>query len=40
MTDTSARIETRADLEAYLGHFGAKRYEQQIACYAPDVIAS
>jgi hypothetical protein len=34
----SGRIETRADLEKYLGHFNARRYEDQIAYYAPDVV--
>ena len=38
MTDPSPRLATRADFEAYLGHFNGKRYEQQIACYAPDVV--
>jgi len=38
MTDPSPRIRGRADLEQYIGHFNAKRYEQQIAYYAPDVI--
>jgi hypothetical protein len=38
MTDPSPRLATRADLEAYLGHFNARRHEQQIAYYAPDVI--
>lgn len=38
MTDPSPRIETHADLETYLGHFNARRYEQQIAYYAPDVV--
>jgi hypothetical protein len=38
MTDPSPRIRTRADLEEYLSHFNARRYEQQIAYYAPDVI--
>jgi predicted SnoaL-like aldol condensation-catalyzing enzyme len=38
MSDSESRIRTRADLEAYIGHFIAKRYEQQIAYYAPDVI--
>jgi predicted SnoaL-like aldol condensation-catalyzing enzyme len=38
MTETLSRVRTRADLEAYIGHFNAKRYEQQIAYYAPDVI--
>ena len=32
-----ARIRSRADLQAYLDHFNAKRYERQIAYYAPDV---
>jgi hypothetical protein len=34
----SARIEIRADLEKYLGHFNSHRYEEQIAYYAPDVV--
>ena len=34
----SARIATRADLEKYLGHFNNRRYEEQIAYYAPDVV--
>jgi len=38
MSVPSPRIESRADLETYLGHFNGKRYEQQIAYYAPDVI--
>ena len=38
MSDTPSRVTARADLEAYIGHFNAKRYEQQIAYYAPDVI--
>ncbi|MEJ1965184.1 MAG: nuclear transport factor 2 family protein [Gammaproteobacteria bacterium] len=38
MSDTPARVRTHADLEAYIGHFNAKRYEQQIAYYAPDVV--
>ena len=38
MSDTKSRINTRADLEAYLGHFNSKRYAQQIAYYAPDVV--
>ena len=36
MSDT--RIQSQADLEAYIGHFNAKRYDQQIAYYAPDVM--
>jgi hypothetical protein len=31
------RIESRADLEKYIGHFNNKEYERQIAYYAPDV---
>jgi hypothetical protein len=38
MTDDSPRIRTRADLDEYLAHFNARRYEKQIAYYAPDVI--
>lgn len=38
MSDSASQIRTRADLETYLGHFNAKRYEQQVAYYAPDVI--
>lgn len=38
MTDRPPRIESRVDLEQYIGHFNARRYEQQIAYYAPDVI--
>src|SRR5688572_11408184 len=38
MTEMPSRIRTRADLEQYLGHFNAKRYAQQIAYYAPDVL--
>jgi predicted SnoaL-like aldol condensation-catalyzing enzyme len=38
MNDSEARVRTRADLEAYIGHFNGKRYEQQIAYYAPDVV--
>ncbi|HEU4627410.1 MAG TPA: nuclear transport factor 2 family protein [Steroidobacteraceae bacterium] len=33
-----SRIESRADLLKYLGHFNNKEYEQQIAYYAPDVV--
>ncbi len=33
-----ARIRSRADLQDYLDHFNGKRYEQQIAYYAPDVV--
>lgn len=38
MTEHSPRIRARADLEDYLSHFNARRYEQQVAYYAPDVI--
>jgi hypothetical protein len=38
MTDTTPRIRTRADVEQYFAHFNFKRYEQQIAYYAPDVV--
>ena len=34
----SGRIETRADLENYLAHFNNRRYEEQIAYYATDVV--
>jgi predicted SnoaL-like aldol condensation-catalyzing enzyme len=34
---TDVRIESRADLQRYLDHFNNRRYEQQIAYYAPDV---
>jgi predicted SnoaL-like aldol condensation-catalyzing enzyme len=34
----SQRIQTRADLEKYLAHFNNRRYEDQIAYYAPDVV--
>ena len=33
-----ARIRSREDLQDYLDHFNNKRYVQQIAYYAPDVI--
>ena len=35
---TDARVRSRTDLQDYLDHFNNKRYEQQIAYYAPDVI--
>lgn len=38
MADKSPGIRSRADLEEYLAHFNARRYEQQIAYYAPDII--
>lgn len=38
MTESTPRLATRADLEAYFGHLNARRYEQQSAYYAPDVI--
>ena len=33
-----ARIRSREDLQAYIDHFNNKRYADQIAYYAPDVI--
>jgi len=36
MSDSDSRIRTHADIETYIGHFNARRYEQQIAYYAPD----
>jgi hypothetical protein len=38
MTDRPPRIETREDLEQYIGHLNAKRYQQQIAYYDPEVL--
>ena len=38
MTDPRPRLATRADLETYLGHLNARRYAQQIAYYAPDIV--
>jgi len=38
MTEATPRIATHADLENYIGHFNARRYEQQVAYFAPDVI--
>jgi predicted SnoaL-like aldol condensation-catalyzing enzyme len=35
---SNAEIRSRADLEAYLDHFNNRRYERQIAYYAPDVL--
>src|SRR2546428_764855 len=35
---TDARIRSQADLEAYIDHFNSKRYDEQIAYYAPDVV--
>jgi hypothetical protein len=35
---TDAQITSRADVQTYLDHFNAKRYDQQIAYYAPDVL--
>jgi hypothetical protein len=32
-----AHIRSQADLQAYIDHFNGKRYDQQIAYYAPDV---
>jgi predicted ester cyclase len=34
----TARVRSRADLQAYLDHFNRKEYEQQIAYYSPDVL--
>jgi len=34
----TARIRSRADLQAYLDHFNRKEYEQQIAYYSPEVL--
>jgi predicted ester cyclase len=34
----TARIRSRADLEAYLDHFNRKQYERQIAYYSDDVL--
>ena len=33
-----ARIRGREDLETYVGRFNAKRYDQQIAYYHPEVL--
>ena len=38
MTDRPPCIQAREDLEQYLGHFNARRYEQQVAYYAADII--
>ena len=38
MTDTNARVRSRADLQRYLDHFNHREYEQQIEFYAPDVL--
>jgi predicted SnoaL-like aldol condensation-catalyzing enzyme len=38
MTDSDPQVRSRADLETYIAHFNAKRYEQQIGYYAPDVV--
>lgn len=35
---SAARIESQADLQKYLDAFNARRYSEQIAYYAPDVI--
>ena len=37
-TDTDARIRSREDLQNYLDCFNSKRYAEQCAYYAPDVI--
>jgi len=34
----TARIRSRADLQAYLDHFNRREYEQQIAYYSPHVL--
>jgi SnoaL-like domain len=33
-----AHIASRADLQTYLDHFNHRRYDEQIAYYAPDVL--
>ncbi len=33
-----SRVRSRADLERYFDHFNNRRYAQQIAYYAPDVL--
>jgi hypothetical protein len=38
MSESPPRIQTHADMEQYIAHFNARRYEQQMAYYAPDVI--
>jgi hypothetical protein len=35
---TDARIRSREDLQTYIDHFNRKRYDEQIAYYAPDVM--
>ena len=35
---SSARIESRADLQKYLDAFNNRRYAEQICYYAPDVL--
>jgi hypothetical protein len=35
---SEARIRSQADLQAYLDAFNSKRYDDQIAYYAPDVV--
>ena len=34
---SDARITSQSDLQAYIDHFNGKRYDEQIAYYAPDV---
>lgn len=38
MSDMSARVRSRADLQRYLDHFNGREYERQIEFYAPDVL--
>jgi hypothetical protein len=33
-----ARIRSQADLQTYIDHFNGRRYDEQIAYYAPDVM--
>lgn len=38
MSDMSARVQSRADLQRYLDHFNRREYDRQIEFYAPDVL--
>ena len=38
MSDPSPRIQTHEDLAQYIAHFNARRYAEQVAYYAPDVV--
>ncbi len=38
MAQDDSRIRGQADLQLYLDHFNNKRYDQQVAYYAPDVL--